>query len=101
MNSSTLSNLDGIDLWTALSQNLTSPRKEALINIDDIWNSHGIVVNEHKVVKGTNYAGAWDSWYGPAGDRNPKSYNINEIRKSHAGSALKSLNLLPNDDKIR
>lgn len=80
---------------------MASPRTEALINIDDIWNSHGIVVGDHKVVKGTNYNGAWDSWYGPEGDRNPKSYKVNDVRNCQAGIALKFLNMLPDTEKIR
>lgn len=59
------------------------------------------MVNEHKVVKGTNYNGAWDSWYGPEGDRNPKSYDVNKVRNCQAGVALKFLNLLPETEKIR
>uniref|UniRef100_A0A336MIA9 CSON000254 protein n=1 Tax=Culicoides sonorensis TaxID=179676 RepID=A0A336MIA9_CULSO len=98
---STLKDLDGLDLWPALSKNQNSPRNEALINIDDIWDSHGMVVGDYKVVKGTNYHGAWDNWYGPAGNRDPKSYNVENVHKSHAGSALHSLGLLPDDNKIR
>lgn len=52
-----LKNLDGINLWKELSENLGSKRVEVLHNIDDIWGSSALMVNKWKVVKGTNYQG--------------------------------------------
>lgn len=93
--------IDGIDQWESLSKDLLSPRHEALINIDNVWGSSGIIVGDYKLLKGTNYNGAWDNWYGPAGDHNPDTYKVEEILKSPAGEALISINKLPDVNKIR
>lgn len=52
-------------------------------------------------MKGTNYKGAWDAWYGPAGTRTTTAYNVNAVVQSVAGQALIRLNLLPNAQDIR
>lgn len=52
-------------------------------------------------MKGTNYKGDWDSWYGPDGVRNVSSYNVEEIFQSPAGKAIRSLNLMPSEEIIR
>lgn len=51
-------------------------------------------------MKGTNYKGDWDSWYGPDGVRNVSSYDVNEIFASPAGKAISSLNLMPSEEII-
>lgn len=56
--------LDGMSIWSALVTDGNSPRKTVLHNIDDIWGSSALTVDEWKLVKGTNYNGAWDGWYG-------------------------------------
>lgn len=50
---------------------------------------------------GTNYKGAWDKWYGPAGTRTATAYNVNAVVQSAAGQALTRLNLLPSILDIR
>jgi arylsulfatase B len=55
-----LQNLDGINLWNELSENLGSKRIEVLHNIDDIWGSSALMVNKWKVVVGTNYQGRFN-----------------------------------------
>ncbi len=52
-----LKNIDGINLWDELSQNLDSRRSEVLLNIDNIWGSSALLVNKWKVMVGTNYRG--------------------------------------------
>lgn len=52
-----LQNLDGINLWNELSEDLGSKRIEVLHNIDDIWGSSALMVNKWKIVLGTNYQG--------------------------------------------
>ncbi|KAM7341897.1 arylsulfatase B isoform 2-T2 [Cochliomyia hominivorax] len=87
--------LDGISVWDALSNDEISPRRSTLHNIDDIWGSAALTRGDWKVVKGTNYNGAWDGWYGPAGNRDPRSYDYKAIRYSNSGRALSALNMLP------
>ncbi|XP_046811287.1 arylsulfatase B [Lucilia cuprina] len=87
--------LDGLSIWQALSNDETSPRRSTLHNIDDIWGSSALTEGDWKVVKGTNYKGAWDGWYGPAGNRDARSYDYKAVRSCYAGRALATLNMLP------
>ncbi|XP_037956050.1 arylsulfatase B-like [Teleopsis dalmanni] len=87
--------LDGVSIWNALTQNTISPRRTILHNIDDIWGSAAITIGDWKVVKGTNYQGAWDGWYGPAGIRDPKMYDTRQIYRGLAGRAISTLKALP------
>lgn len=99
-NSSLLKNIDGINMWDALSDNMLSARTEILHNIDDIWGSASIMVDKWKLVAGTNYQGQWDGWYGPEGNRNASSYPIDDLLTCKAARALKSIQMLPSDTKI-
>lgn len=94
--------LDGINLWDELSQQTSadSKRKEVLHNIDNIWGSSAVMVNEWKLIVGTNYNGQWDSWYGPAGNRDPLSYPVEALLTCKAGRALDRINMMPNPDDI-
>ncbi|GAB0094801.1 arylsulfatase I [Sergentomyia squamirostris] len=92
--------LDGVNLWRELSMDETSKRTHILHNIDDIWGSAALTVGSWKVVKGTNYNGQWDNWYGPPGDREPKNYDFNLLENSPAGRALHKMNLLPTNEDI-
>lgn len=93
--------LDGLDLWEEISNDLLSKRMDILHNIDDIYGSASLSIGDWKVMKGTNYEGVWDSWYGPDGLRNVSSYDVNAIFKSSAGKAISSLNLMPSEEIIR
>lgn len=93
--------MDGINLWPALSDDTKSDRIEILHNIDDIYGSASLTVGEWKIHKGTNYKGAWDKWYGPAGIRSSSAYNANAVACSAAGQALNRLNLLPTVQNMR
>lgn len=92
--------LDGISVWQALSTDTPSDRKEILHNIDDIYGSAAVTRGDWKVVKGTNYRGQWDNWYGPAGSRDPRDYDINAILNCAAGKAINDMRLLPSRSKI-
>ncbi|XP_058456524.1 arylsulfatase B-like isoform X2 [Malaya genurostris] len=93
-------NLDGVSFWQQLQNGNLTDRREILHNIDDIWGSAALTVNNWKVVKGTNYNGQWDNWYGPAGDRDIKSYNSTSVISSPTGKALSKIQMLPSDDVI-
>ncbi|XP_070134302.1 arylsulfatase B isoform X2 [Drosophila bipectinata] len=87
--------IDGQSIWQALVHDQPSPRLKVVHNIDDIWGSAGLSVGDWKLVKGTNYYGKWDGWYGPAGERDPHLYEWQQIPKSRAGKALHGLQMLP------
>ncbi|XP_055695304.1 arylsulfatase B [Lutzomyia longipalpis] len=93
--------LDGKNLWKQLSEDEESTRTHILHNIDDIWGSAALTIGDWKVIKGTNYNGQWDNWYGPSGDREPENYNISLLLSSPAGKAMQKMNLLPKDDEIQ
>ena len=57
-----LDNMDGMDMWDALSRNTESPRSLMLHNIDEERLISAVRVGEWKLMKGTTYNGAWDSW---------------------------------------
>lgn len=90
-----------MNLWPSLTRNTPSLRKEILHNIDDIWGSASLTVGEWKLLKGTNYNGFWDKWYGPAGNRQPSAYSVDALHQCAAGKAINKLNMIPSNDKIR
>ncbi|XP_059622698.1 arylsulfatase B [Phlebotomus argentipes] len=92
--------LDGVSLWEELREDTKSVRSHILHNIDDIWGSAALTVGDWKVVKGTNYNGAWDGWYGPAGDREPMNYTFDLLKTSPAGKVVQAMHLLPTDEEI-
>ena len=97
---STLDPMDGMDMWSSLSDNTESPRNLMLHNIDEERLISAVRVGEWKLLKGTTYDGAWDSWYGPDG-RTGRDYNITELRLSKAATALTKIGIsLPSDEKI-
>lgn len=95
-----LGEIDGIDSWQALVDDKVTERKDILHNIDDIYGSAAVTVGDWKVIKGTNYNGTWDDWYGPAGERAENTYDVTGISNSLAGKSLAKLNMLPNKVKI-
>lgn len=92
--------LDGTNRWHELITNRPTNYTKILHNIDDIWGSAALSVGEWKVVKGTNYGGQWDYWYGPAGNRSPAAYKISDVAQSPAGAALHYSGHLPSAEVI-
>ncbi|XP_046674315.1 arylsulfatase B-like isoform X2 [Homalodisca vitripennis] len=90
-NTSELMNIDGVDQWPSMSQGVATTRTEVLHNIDDIYGSSALTVGDWKIVKGTNYKGQWDGWYGPSG-RDDTPYDIERVINSPAGRAAASVN---------
>ncbi|CAK1578853.1 unnamed protein product [Parnassius mnemosyne] len=97
-NISNLENIDGVNQWMALSEDLVSERKSIVHNIDDIFGSASITVEQWKLHKGTNYNGVWDDWYGPSGREG--SYDVDLVLTGYAGRAINKLGLIPPVDKI-
>ncbi|XP_068628006.1 arylsulfatase B [Battus philenor] len=90
--------IDGVNQWESLSEDLPSLRTSLVHNIDDIYGSASITIGKWKLHKGTNYNGAWDNWYGPDGREG--SYNVQLVRTGDAGQAVEKLGLLPSDEDI-
>lgn len=90
-----------MNMWQALSEDTKSERTELLHNIDDIYGSASLTVDNWKLHKGTNYKGLWDHWYGPAGSRASTAYNTNVVTHCTAGQALNQFHLLPSVQHIR
>ncbi|CAB3235666.1 unnamed protein product [Arctia plantaginis] len=95
---SVFENLDGMNLWDALSQNKESGRTSIVHNIDDIWGSAAITVGKWKILKGTNYGGDWDGWYGPSGREG--AYNLDLVLMSEAGVAISDMGMMPSKEKM-
>lgn len=56
-------NLDGKNIWPALSYNLTSPRKEILGHFDPVNPPYKAYIRgDFKYIKGTTYNGTYDRW---------------------------------------
>ncbi|XP_048480807.1 arylsulfatase I isoform X2 [Plutella xylostella] len=96
---STLGAIDGVDVWGALAGAGSMPPRRALLhNIDDIWGSAAITVDQWKLVKGTNHNGTWDGWYGPDGREG--SYDVDAVYKSPAGVVLQKGGYMPDKETI-
>ncbi|GLV35650.1 uncharacterized protein CBL_01200 [Carabus blaptoides fortunei] len=94
-----LGNIDGINIWEALSQDVASNRTEVLHNIDDIYGNSALTIGDWKVMKGTTYNGVWDSWYGPSG--RGIMYDTNLVLNSLAGKALASINMAATESQMK
>ena len=97
-----LDTMDGMDMWPSLLANKPSPRNIVLHNIDNQRLISAIRVGDFKLLRGSNYNGAWNSWYGPSGrDSESPAYSIKNVRSSPATSALAQIGVkLPTDENI-
>lgn len=83
-----LGEIDGVDAWKALSEDLPSNRTSVLHNIDDIYGNAALTLGDWKILKGTTYRGVWDGWYGPSGRAEEYMYDIYKVISSETGRAL-------------
>ncbi|KAJ8933775.1 hypothetical protein NQ314_013811 [Rhamnusium bicolor] len=89
-----LGNIDGVNQWPSISQNLTTKRTEILLNIDEALNASAILGYEgrYKLVSGTYQDGIYDQYYGDDG-RGPENppYNIQLVLNSLVNRAIQTL----------
>ncbi|GFG35010.1 hypothetical protein Cfor_01113 [Coptotermes formosanus] len=85
-----LGEIDGMNAWMTLLEDLPSNRTSVLHNIDDIYGNAALTVGDWKIVKGTTYGGMWDSWYGPSGrgETAGQKYDMYQVMASLAGRAV-------------
>ncbi|KAG0411974.1 hypothetical protein HPB47_010888 [Ixodes persulcatus] len=94
-NLSTLGDIDGKDMWKALSQDLESPRHEILINIDPTGNNSALIVGRRKVVLGTFQGGQHDlRMEAPGGSRTVDGLD-QMMLSSRTGKVLKDFHNVP------
>ncbi|KAG8226112.1 hypothetical protein J437_LFUL006742 [Ladona fulva] len=100
VNSSTegLSRIDGFDSWKALSHDIPTARKEALLNIDSINDDAAIRRGDWKVVVGSALNGSWNDWYGPSGRE--EEYNVDLVLNSKVSKSMDSYGFFLSADQI-
>ena len=81
--------IDGINMWTSISENTDSPRSEFLYNVDDVWDYGAVRRGDWKYLYGT--VNKKDFWYGSSGNASHYSYDLDDVLKSKVATALAGL----------
>ncbi|XP_047023632.1 arylsulfatase I-like [Helicoverpa zea] len=97
-NISVFENIDGFNSWEALINDLPSQRTKIVHNIDDVYGSAAITVDNWKLLKGTNFQGRRDDWFGPTA--RDGAYNIDTIYNSSSAEAIGKIAKMPTKDNI-
>lgn len=79
--------IDGVNIWEALSLDLDSPRHEVLCNYDELTPYGSYILDEWKYVNGTTYDGTYDHWLGKP-ERNEKHKSFEHYGQSVLASEV-------------
>lgn len=85
--------IDGKNIWSALSYNFESPRREILAHHDAATPYMAYISENFKLVKGTTYNGTYDQWLSKQIDPSEENYSFEndysqEILSSEVGQLL-------------
>lgn len=85
--------IDGKNVWSALSYDLASPRREALVHYDQMVPHMAYISDNYKLVSGTTYNGTFDRWFHEAADSSQQNVTYGDhyseaILSSPAGEIL-------------
>lgn len=83
-----LPDIDGMDMWSSISEDTMSPRTELIYNIDDIVNYGALRIGDLKYIYGSTNGGKADKWFGNSGRNDLYVYNNQEVLTSKVASAL-------------
>lgn len=79
--------IDGKNIWPALSHNLASPRKEILCHFDPLNPPYkAYIKGDYKYILGTTYNGTYDRWL----SKNYRSEANEEFARNYAETVLES-----------
>lgn len=83
-------NIDGINIWNALSNDLPSPRLDLLINVDNDEPYSSFIRGNYKYINGSRYSGFYDTWLSSEYEENTdfKQYYGDHIVNSLTGRAI-------------
>lgn len=84
---SKLSDIDGKDMWQALSYGRSSPRTEVLLNVDPITNYSALRDGDWKFILGTFQDSVYDQRYHTVGNLSHKT-NLDSLMKNCRASAV-------------
>ncbi|XP_075214338.1 arylsulfatase B-like [Lycorma delicatula] len=86
---SDLGDIDGMNMWSMLSEDEQSPRTELVHNIDDVGDVYAALrQGDWKYIKGQVHKGVADKWYGESGRTDDISYDIKSVLNSRVGITL-------------
>ncbi|EFN75189.1 arylsulfatase B isoform X2 [Harpegnathos saltator] len=91
-NKEEIGTIDGLDMWETIVYGDCSPRKEVLINIDDICDSEAIRIGKYKYVRGESKKN--NDWVGDSGRNSSEQrppYSPETVLNSKVGIAIASL----------
>lgn len=74
--------IDGHNIWNALSWDVSSPRQEALLNLDNDIGYSSYISNEWKYVNGTTNQGIYDAWVSKPLNTSERHESFNEYGRS-------------------
>ncbi|KAJ8915254.1 hypothetical protein NQ315_014761 [Exocentrus adspersus] len=88
LNKTQLSQIDGLDMWSCISEADKCSRTELVYNIDDIADYGAIRVNDWKYIYGSTNNGRADRWFGNSGKSDKYVYDIEAVLSSKVATSL-------------